>query len=191
MNNSSAGIIAGGVVGGLAGLGLLVGFAVCCWRYVNDPNFCRKPRIYGPDSDYRPDPNQQQDSMGDLGQEPQPRRGNIIPGRPIDPYMLPLPPAQPPARMPLANRSMQEVTRETCPVCCEMRPDAITHCGHPFHATCLQQWYSRNQSCPTCRRTESSSYRACSNCGLFRVPLTASGRMPPNQLCYNCRDQQR
>lgn len=45
------------------------------------------------------------------------------------------------------------VTNETCAICQESVAIAtrIRHCGHCFHANCINEWFSQNARCPVCR----------------------------------------
>jgi len=63
-----------------------------------------------------------------------------------------------------ARKKSDNGANPPCAICLEPMPDAtfetsevengleILSCGHCFHADCIQEWLSRNQSCPVCRR---------------------------------------
>ncbi|PNH10526.1 hypothetical protein TSOC_002731 [Tetrabaena socialis] len=46
-----------------------------------------------------------------------------------------------------------DITSE-CPICCDEDTDALTPCGHSFHAACILTWVQTKKidaQCPTCR----------------------------------------
>ncbi|VDO04175.1 unnamed protein product [Rodentolepis nana] len=53
-------------------------------------------------------------------------------------------------------------------------------CGHIFHASCLRNWFQRQQTCPTCRmnilRQGTDEQAAENQRGLRRVPARAAGQ---------------
>lgn len=58
----------------------------------------------------------------------------------------------------LVNRKQDEDEDEvdlTCAICmCELEPDEYIYnlsCKHPFHISCLEQWYRRKDICPLCK----------------------------------------
>ena len=43
---------------------------------------------------------------------------------------------------------------DVCAICQEVAQSHVTriiHCGHCFHAGCIQQWFGMNPRCPVCR----------------------------------------
>lgn len=54
----------------------------------------------------------------------------------------------------LAETSRCHVGPAVCCVCmsdADPATDRILSCGHLFHASCVQEWFTHNASCPTCR----------------------------------------
>ena len=53
----------------------------------------------------------------------------------------------------LATQSHVGVTDTTCSICQEPVTCAtrIRECGHSFHGSCIDQWFSMNPRCPVCR----------------------------------------
>jgi len=45
------------------------------------------------------------------------------------------------------------VVEATCSICRDevMSATRIRHCGHTFHASCINQWFTMNPRCPVCR----------------------------------------
>ena len=62
------------------------------------------------------------------------------------------------------------VTSTNCSICQEGVSCAtrIRHCGHCFHSSCIEQWFSMNPRCPVCRYD-------------IRDGLSASTRTPSNE----------
>ena len=61
---------------------------------------------------------------------------------------------------PIAERSEVEVVDEECAVCLSelFKEDGtgevsqIKKCGHLFHTTCINQWFTIDKTCPTDRK---------------------------------------
>lgn len=43
---------------------------------------------------------------------------------------------------------------EECPICLDDLTDDVTRlaCGHEFHSKCIDEWFKKDRSCPTCRK---------------------------------------
>ena len=40
----------------------------------------------------------------------------------------------------------------TCSICLEDDSNCVLSCRHQFHENCIKAWFSKNKSCPLCRR---------------------------------------
>ncbi len=57
------------------------------------------------------------------------------------------------AQITAATERNVPVTDTNCAICQDAVPSAtrIRSCGHCFHDTCIQQWFTMNPRCPVCR----------------------------------------
>lgn len=50
------------------------------------------------------------------------------------------------------------MSKDACAICFEkikevdVNEQAVLSCGHEFHPACILKWFTRNVSCPTCRK---------------------------------------
>jgi hypothetical protein len=53
----------------------------------------------------------------------------------------------------LSFRKSNTMEQDTCPICLETlkRKVSLVPCSHKFCVRCIDQWQSRNNSCPVCR----------------------------------------
>ncbi len=72
-----------------------------------------------------------------------------ISGNFFDP--VPIRPTQ--AQIDAAVETHVETPDGTCAICQDAvsRATRIRHCGHCFHASCIDQWFDMNPRCPVCR----------------------------------------
>lgn len=85
-------------------------------------------------------------------------------------FMEPVPVLPTRAQIDAAVERHVGVTSTSCSICqdavsCATR---IRHCGHCFHSSCIEQWFSMNPRCPVCRYD-------------IRDGLSASPRNPSNE----------
>lgn len=64
---------------------------------------------------------------------------------------VPIRPTQ--AQITAAVETNVETPDGTCAICQDnvSRATRIRHCGHCFHASCINQWFEMNPRCPVCR----------------------------------------
>lgn len=55
------------------------------------------------------------------------------------------------------------MSKDACAICLEeikevdVNQQAVLSCGHEFHPACILKWFTRNVSCPTCRKSHLES----------------------------------
>ena len=86
----------------------------------------------------------------------QPVRTTMVMNFPIDlsgSFMDPTSVFPTEAQVTAATETRSNLVDTQCSICQETTTSglAIRHCGHCFHSTCIQQWFTLNPRCPVCR----------------------------------------
>jgi hypothetical protein len=86
----------------------------------------------------------------------QPVRTTMVMNFPIDlsgSFMDPISVFPTEAQVTAATETRSNLVDTQCSICQETTTSglAIRHCGHCFHSTCIQQWFTLNPRCPVCR----------------------------------------
>lgn len=86
----------------------------------------------------------------------QPVRTTMVMNFPIDlsgSFMDPISVFPSEVQVTAATETRSNLVDTQCSICQETTTSglAIRHCGHCFHSTCIQQWFTLNPRCPVCR----------------------------------------
>lgn len=82
-------------------------------------------------------------------------------------FLDPVPVIATPAQIAAGTETDVQFTNETCAICRESitQGTRLRHCGHGFHADCINEWLGMNTRCPVCRHDvrESAAYGSRAN----------------------------
>lgn len=86
----------------------------------------------------------------------QPTRTTMVMNFPIDlsgSFLDPISVFPSEAQVTAATETRSNLVDTQCSICQESTTNAlaIRQCGHCFHPTCIQQWFTLNPRCPVCR----------------------------------------
>lgn len=68
-------------------------------------------------------------------------------------FMDPVPVVPTPAQLAAGTEQNVRPVGETCPICRDpvLLGTRLRACGHHFHASCIDEWFTLNPRCPVCR----------------------------------------